>query len=520
MHKKLLTAIAALAVSGGIATANAQELKAAFASFGGELVDPIHGGLASQIYQWPLFDYLVTFDAKMQFAPGLATGWTVSPDGKVYTFKLRNDVKWHTGDAFTADDVLYHFKRLEKGTAPYAGPLLQVISSITAPDAHTVVFTLKQAFPDFIAHLSPGNTTLGAITPSAYIQKVGEAEFQNKLVGTGPWKLVERQKGNYFLFERVDHPYRPKSGYQRLRVLNIPEESTRLAMIQRGEADLIDIGPDSVAKVKAAAGQVFEVPASVVPVIGFVGPWEDRAKTMNLPTRLENTKVRQALSMAIDRQELVEFLMQGYGRPAVAFPTFPGALGYDEAWQKANAVTFDPAGAKKLLAEAGYPNGFNLKFYTTSLGGAPWLPQMVQVIAGYWKKVGVNAEIIVSEVGALLPVLYTRPDVALGAAYTYRTTKSVFPVGTLQNYVTAEGKSQLAMANWDADFQKVIDETDPAKREAMFKAFVHRLKESYLAIPVFYASALFAGGKNVSNWSAVDGWPTAAFAYDHVKPRQ
>lgn len=518
MLKGLGAATLALSLSTA-SIASAQELKAAFQSFGGELVDPIHGGLGSQIYQAPLFDYLVAFDSKMGFTPGLAESWAVSADGKAYTFKLRRDVKWHTGEGFTAEDVKFHFKRLEKGTAPYAGPLLAVIEAIEAPDPYTVVFTLKRPFPDFLAHLSPGNTSLGAITPSAYIQRIGDAEFQNKLVGSGPWKLIERQKGNYFLYERVDHPYRPKSGYQRLRVMLVPEESTRIAMIQRGEADLIDVSPDGVSKVKSVGGQVFEIPASVLGVIGFVGPWEPRAKAANLPTRLENTKVRQALSMAIDRQELVEFLMQGYGKPGVVFPTFPSGFGYDEAWQKANAVPFDLAGAKKLLAEAGYPNGFNLKFYTMPLGGAPWLPKMVEVIAGYWKKIGVNVELTVSEAGAMLPVLYSRPDAALGAAYTYRTTKSVFPVGTLQNYVAADGKAQLAMANWDDDFNKVIAETDPAKRETMFKDFIHRLKESYLAIPVFYSSALFAAGKDVVGWAPIEGWPSPGFAFDSLRPR-
>lgn len=501
------------------APAFAKDLTVAYSSFSGELIDPINGGLANQIHQMPTFDYLVTFDSKMKFAPGLAESWTLSDDGLTYTFILRKGVKWHNGDAFTSADVEAHIKRLEGGTAPYIGTLLKAIKSIETPDAHTVVFHLNAPFPDMLGYLSPANTTLGAITPKNYIEKVGVQEFQNTLVGTGPWKLVERKKGASFLFERTgEHAFRPIPSFERLRVIQVPEASTRIAMIQRGEADLIDIDPDAVERVQAAGGQVFEVPTSVMPFISFVGVWTDRAEELKVPTR--DPRVRHALSMAIDRQELVDFLIGGRGAVATTFPTFPGGFGYDEAWDKANAVPFDPEGAKKLLAEAGYPDGFKLKFYTLPLGGAPWLPKMAEAVIQYWKAIGVEVELVVTDSGAALPVFYGRGDEAIGAAYTYRTTKSVFPVGAVSNYLMAEGKSQLAVMNWDEDYLRVAAVTEPAEREAAFKDIIHRLKDSYAMIPVIYASALFAGGKDITNWVPVEGWPSPSISYDSLKPAQ
>src|SRR5689334_19027660 len=118
MSNKLHAAALVIALVLGATPSWAQnELKVAYSNFGGELVDPIHGGLASQIYQMPIFDYLVTFDQHMAFVPGLAERWTVSDGGKTYTFALRKGVKWHTGEEFTSEDVKFHFKRLEKGTA-------------------------------------------------------------------------------------------------------------------------------------------------------------------------------------------------------------------------------------------------------------------------------------------------------------------------------------------------------------------------------------------------------------------
>ena len=152
------------------------------------------------------------------------------------------------------------------------------------------------------------------------------------------------------------------------------------------------------------------------------------------------------------------------------------------------------------------------------VGGAPWLPRMAEAIAGYWRTIGVQLELVVTDAGALLPVIYARPDDALGAAYTYRTTKSVFPVGVSQNYLVAQGSSQLAVMNWDEAYGAVERETDPARREALFRDLAHRLQQSYAMIPVIYASALFAGSRGVTNWTPVEGWPSPAIGFDTLRP--
>jgi len=495
------------------------ELRVGVTTFLGELTDPIHTGLASLVHNAPVFDFLVAFDDKMNFVPGLAERWTVSPDGKTYTFFLRRNVKWHSGETFTSADVTNHLQRLEKGTAPFIAGFRNSIASVSAPDDHTVVFELKQPFPDFLAHLSPGVTALGAITPKAYIDRVGEAEFKAKPVGTGPWRMIDRRAGQYMLFERVPgHPFRPTPAYERLRLLQVPEPSTRVAMLQRGEVNLIDIEPDSIKAVSDGGNQVLEIPSSVLPFIGFVGIWSDKAKAKRSPVQIDNVKVRHALSMAIDRQELVEFLMAGRGASAVTFPTFPGGFGNDPAWDKANAVPFDPAAAKRLLAEAGYPNGFKLRIHTSPLPNAPWIPKMVEVIVGYWKAIGVETEIVNTEATVFIPKLYALADDVVGDAFTYRASKSVFPVGQSQTYFAANGRAQVALLNWDADHAAVASENDMAKREEGFRRLTQRAKESYAVLPVFYASALYGASKGLRNWRPIDGWPQIGFAYDHFLP--
>lgn len=503
-----------------IGTAAAQtELKVAVSTFTGEKVDPINGGFGMHVYTAPIYDYLVTMSRDRKPSPGIAESWSVSADAKSYTFNIRQGMKWHNGDDVTAEDVANHFKRLEKGTGAFGGVFKKNIASTEVVDSHTIIVHLKNPWPDFIDFLGPGDTSVAAITPKKYIDEVGEEGFRKNPVGSGPWKLIERKTGSYFLYEAVsDHPYRPKPGFDRMRIMLVPEESTRIAMLKRGEAHLADIGFDSAKEIEASGNQVLEIPNSVLVFISFIGTWEERAKTLNVPAQWDNKNVRKALAMAIDREELLEFMALGKGRLASGFPAFPDGLGWDADWDRNNQTPYDPAMAKKLLADSGYPDGFKLRFYTLPISGAQWLPKMAQIVSDYWKKVGIDVELISTEWGAFGPIVYSRPDADLGAVYTFRTTQSSFPIGRMTNYVSGRGKAVVANVPWDDDHAMVAQETDMAKREQMFKDLMHRLKDTYTLIPIMYVNALFGASKGVTNWVPYNGWPSPGLSYEYFKP--
>ena len=499
-------------------TAAAQtELRVAVSTFTGEKVDPINGGFGMHQYQAPMYDYLVTMSRDRKPSPGIAENWSISPDGKTYTFNIRKGMKWHNGDPLTAEDVANHFDRMERGTGAFVGPFRTNIASTEAVGPYKIIFHLKNPWPDFIDFLGPGDTSVAAITPKKYTDEVGDEGFRKNPIGSGPWKLIEHKTGSYFLYEAVSgHPYRPTPGFDRLRVILVPEESTRVAMLKRGEVDLADIGFDSAKEILASGNQVLDVPNSIVVFVSFLGTWEERAKTLNRATAIRN--VRKALATAIDREELLEFMALGKGRLTPVFPAFPEGFGWDEAWARNNQTPHDPKEAKRLLAEAGYPDGFKIRFYTLPLAGAQWLPKMAQVLADYWKKIGVETELVSTEWGAFGPVAYGRPDEAVGAAYTFRVPRSSFPVGQMRNFVSANGKKLVANVPWDDKYAAVAQQTDMVKREKMFQDLMYSLKDTYTLVPVMYVNALFGASKNVTNWVPYSGWPSAGLSYEYFKP--
>lgn len=499
--------------------AQARELRVAVGSFSGELADPIHGGVGMSVYQGPMFDYLVSFDREMRIVPALAKSWTVSPDGRTYRFMLRDDVRWHDGARFTADDVLHHFDvRLRKGTAPYIAPLLGALASMRVVSDLEIEFVLKAPWPDFLAHLTPGNTSLGAITPKAYSIRVGDAGFSERPVGTGPYRLVERARGSFFRFEAVDHPFRPRPGFDSLRISLVPEESTRIAMLKRGDVDVAEISPDSINWLARDGKQILRVTDSFMTFIGFIGTWEPRAVARRTPTRWENRDVRRALSLAIDRTALVKHLLNGAGSTAAVFPLFEDGYGWDPSLVASRETGYDPVLARALLKQSSLEDGFRISLYAPPLPGLSWSPTLAEVVADFWRKIGVEVDVVSTELGASFPIFYRRPDNALGSGILYRTTRSVFPIGLIQNYVVSKGRAQFAFANWDDRYAALNGILNETEREAAYQAFVAELADTYTVLPLFYMDVAFAASADVAGWSPVKGWPSIGLSLEYFRP--
>ena len=154
------------------------------------------------------------------------------------------------------------------------------------------------------------------------------------------------------------------------RILLVPEESTRVAMVRTGEAAIASISPDSIAEVEAAKLKLVSVPATMQAIYGFYGLYKDSEKD----NPLRDVRVREALSLAINRQEIIDHVMNGRAKIPMPFATYSYAVDTDiKRWQQwgENALRYDPKRAKELLTEAGYPNGFDMTFANTALPGTP-----------------------------------------------------------------------------------------------------------------------------------------------------
>ena len=298
--------------------------------------------------------------------PALATSWDISDDKKTYTFHLREGVKFHDGTPWNAEAAKFNFDRvLDKNFQYFSqtansfnGWWTQDIESYSAVDPSTFEVKLKQPNSEFLRRMAQGGFgSAGMLSPEA-LKKSGNDNFSLHPIGTGPFKFVERVVGEKIVLERNPDYWdeRRKPKIDRLIIRGIPEVATRELALLTGEVDIIATpSPDSVDYLRS---QGITVEIGPVPTIYLM--WVNfRQKP------LDDAKVRKALYMAIDRESLCKFLRKDQCLPAYSVLNF-GGPGYDP---KYNPMPYDPEKAKQLLAEAGYPDGFEIRVDWTS-GGA------------------------------------------------------------------------------------------------------------------------------------------------------
>lgn len=299
-------------------------------------------------------DYTVKAD-RVPTIPGLAEKWEVGGDGLQYTFKLRQGVKFTDGTDFNAEAVKFNFDRnmakdFQHYHAPAAGPISRYtrkIDKIETPDAQTVVFKMKSVEANFILYMT--NILLGIGSPTA-IKKYGNDDFGNNPVGTGPFKVAEREKGVKTVLAKNPDYWRGSPYLDRVIVRPISEAVGRVTALQTGEADWVNvIHPDYVDVLKA--NPKFNVVLEPYPHIwGFYFNWK-------MP-QIKDKRIREAMNMAIDREGLSKNLLKGVGIPATQWAS-PGTLIHDA---EIKGFKYDPAAAKQMMAAAGAPDGMEMTF--------------------------------------------------------------------------------------------------------------------------------------------------------------
>src|SRR5713101_4751019 len=283
-------------------------------------------------------------------APSLAESWSMSEDGRSYDFVLREGCKFHNGDPVTAADVKFSFERY-RGTAHDL--LKDRVAAIEIAYPRHVRFTLKEPWPDFLTFYATA-TGAGWIVPKNHVEKVGEEAFKKAPVGAGPYKFVSFKPGLELVLEAFAPYWRKPPAVKRLTLKVIPDEATRLAALKGGEIDIIySIRGELAEELRRTPGLTLK-PALVQGVfcLYFPDQWDPKSPW-------HDERVRRAASLAIDRKTSNEALTLGYSL-ITGNPIVPDH--YEFFWQPPPPV-FDPAAARKLLAEAGYPSGFDAGDY-------------------------------------------------------------------------------------------------------------------------------------------------------------
>jgi peptide/nickel transport system substrate-binding protein len=307
--------------------------------------DPSEPGLIPLTFFYALHDALFKPLPGNPMAPALATSWTESPDGLVYEFMLRTGLTFHNGDPFTAEDVKFSFLRYQ-GIA--AQQLHERVKAIDIIDPSHLRVVLHTPWPDFLTVYSAQVSRAAWIVPKQYIERVGDEGFKRHPIGLGPYRFVRLDPGVALVLEANDRYWRKPPAIHQIIIKYVPDPSTRLAMLKTGEADIVwdMIGDEGAAITADPQLRLVGAGGSVIEWLEFLDQWDPTSPW-------HDRRVRLAANLAIDKQVICETVRRGCVRltGSIIPRTFAFALPLEP-------FPYDPAQAKRLLAEAGYPHGF------------------------------------------------------------------------------------------------------------------------------------------------------------------
>jgi len=488
-------------------------------SLAAQTLDPIlEGRPGNAVYQAAMYDSLVGFDLeKGGVGPGVAERWEMSEDGLSWIFHLRAGQTFHNGDPLTAHDVKFSLERQmsPKSLAAAAASMRRSIKSIDVLDDLTVRVNTNEPQLGLPAALSRAVAPEGAIAPKIYFEAVGEEEFRKKPIGSGPWKFVRSVPGDRIEFEAVTHPHwRGRPHFKNLHILQIPEESTRVAMVRTGEAAIASISPETVLGAGRGGLEVLTTPGTMQAVFQFYGAWRPSVKD----DPITRPRVRQALSLAIDREQIIEHVMAGKAQMPRPFATFgfTDSLSVDR-WKKwsDDAYRYDPALAKKILAEEGYPNGFVLKFANVALPGTQFMISIGTAIADMWTKIGIKVNMKHYEWGAFPPMQMGEQPNLTGWASMFRTAgrpdvpwryNAAFAPDSTERLLGDKADCQETCRNFLEIYKAVINERDPAKRTTLNDSMVQLIADQWIVVPIIEGMGYYAiNKKKVGEFAAIPG---------------
>lgn len=361
------------------------------------------GALSSGGPLMPMNEYLVgsdrfTGDLKPDM---LATKWEMSPDGKVWRFNLRPGIRFHNGATFTAKDVAFSWELIAAkdargtNTGRWRG-LLKSKEDFEIVNDQEIAFRLTRPeleLPFFLSDIQDFT-----IYSKDYWDKVGADGYRKSPVGTGPFRFKEFKEGQHILYERVENHWRKTPEFKELQMFYVPEDLTRLATLLAGETYISEIPRSSIPQAKEKG---MKVERSTQPAFqvntNFMGNYLPE-KGLNPIEPLTNKLVRQAMNLAVNRKEINDNLFGGSGEVQVVLGFQNNDPAFNPAWK---AYPYDPKKAKELLAQAGYPNGFETNISVTAFPGVPEMTQVSEALDLYFRAIGIKPKLVPLEFGTL-----------------------------------------------------------------------------------------------------------------------
>jgi peptide/nickel transport system substrate-binding protein len=446
---------------------------------------------------YALHDALVKPMPGNPFAPCLAESWTASKDGLTYEFTLRKGVKFHNGDPVTADDVKFSFERYKGGGAT---TLKARVAAVEVVDPQRVRFRMKQPWPDFMTFYGSPATSAGWIVPKKYVERVGDDGFKKAPIGAGPYRFVSFNPGIELTLEAYEGYWRKTPAVKRVVLRSVPDESTRLVTLKRGEVDVAYglRGPDADEVRKTPSLALKVILPTVCQWLVFTEQWDPKSPWAN-------RRVRLAANLAIDRKAFSDAEYLGFGRPA------PSIIPRDfEFYWTPPPYVYDPARARQLLAEAGYPRGFDAVELATD---AVFAPESEATLNGL-TAVGIRARLRPMERASFYKADQEKQfkhlvRVGSGAAGNAATRIEAFVIST---GIRAYG----GYPDIDSLFRDQAGEMDRKRREGLLHKIQQLMYERAMFAPIIEQAALTGVGPRVAELPSITGHPFVS-PYEDIK---
>ena len=432
---------------------------------------------------YALHDALVKPMPGSMNTPSLAESWSASKDALTYEFVLRKGVKFHNGDPVTAEDVKFSFERY-KGSA--AAVLKAKVREIQIVDPGRVRFHLNEPWPDFMTFYGTSASGAGWIVPKKYVEKVGDDGFKRAPIGAGPYKFVSFNPGVELVMEAFDGYWRKKPSVQRLVFRSITDEATRAAALKRGDVDIAYLfaGPIAAELHRTPGLRLVAPLLSGVFWLDFLDQWDPKSPW-------HDKRVRQAASLAIDRAAINQAELLGLGKIHGNWipPQFEFALTLPPP-------AYDPTKAKALLAEAGYPHGFDAGDFHPF----PPYDSMGEAVANYLQAVGIRTHLRTMERAAFLTAMREKTIKGVminitGAAGNAATR--------LEAYVAKSGiYSRGVVPEIEDLLQRQAREPDPRVRQALLHQAQKLVIDHALYAPIYQLAFIWGLGPRVEEPAA------------------
>ena len=487
----ILALIVVGVAAGSVAASPKGRVTVALASDTSTMDPHMHTERMGIIINQHIFDTLLARDTKTwQPVPHLAES-VKNLNPTTWELRLRKGVKFHNGEPFNAESVKFSFDRVlnPEQKSPYRGNFTWV-RSVDIVDEHTVRIVTQKPFPLLQEMLTFGQF---GMVPPQYVKEKGDAHFARNPVGTGPYKFVEWRKGEQTTVEANEQYWKGAPAIKTIVFRVIPETATQIAELLSGGVDIIRaIPPDQIPAVEKS-GVARVTATKILRVVALQLDGDGRAGK----TPLTDVRVRRAINHAVNVDEIMQKVLGGM---AVRTPagTNPMAFGFDPAIKP---YAYDPAAAKKLLAEAGFPNGFEVAMHTYA-GSIVSVDQVAQATMGYLSKVGIKIKPHhFADVGQYLANFRgSKLDGITMLSWGYN---SVFDSDAIYyiNFHTGEPLAYNTAKEMDQWLDEARAVVDPRKRQELYSRFQRFIVDQAYWVPL-YAQSTIEAVSNKLNYEA------------------